>query len=130
VRVHLLGIEPAWASQSKALLQEADTTSVSDKALVSAFLFQRPTVSATATLGSIAGPPSMPSIVVAATTGGASKIAAVATAFVATLDVQQIKGCHTYWATDRGVPPEFDGRLLAKCRDEISAKRGMPSPAL
>jgi uncharacterized LabA/DUF88 family protein len=118
VRVHLLGIEPARASQSKALLQEADTTSVWDKAFVSTFLSLRPNVSSTATLGSIVGPPSAPSIVVP-TTSGASKIAAIATALAVTLDEDQIKGVHTYWASDRGVPPEFDGKLLAKCRDEI-----------
>jgi uncharacterized LabA/DUF88 family protein len=118
VRVHLLGIEPARASQSKALLQEADTTSVWDKALVSTFLSVRPTVTSTATLGTSAGPASTAGIVVE-TTGGVSKVTEIATALVATLNEEQIKGVHTFWATERGVPPEFDGKLLGKCRDEL-----------
>jgi hypothetical protein len=53
------------------------------------------------------------------TTGGVSKVTEIATALVATLNEEQIKGVHTFWATERGVPPEFDGKLLGKCRDEL-----------
>lgn len=118
VRVHLLGIEPARASQSKALLQEADTTSVWDKALVSTFLSVRPIVTSTATLGTSAGPASTVGIVVE-TTGGVSKITEIATALVASLSDEEVKGVYAFWETERGVPREFDGKLLGKCRDEL-----------
>ncbi|MCG2628850.1 NYN domain-containing protein [Bradyrhizobium sp. WYCCWR 13023] len=114
VRIHLLGIEPARASQSKALLQEADTTGVWDKALVSTFLSERPAVTTTATLGPASAPIEIPT-----TSGDSSTIIAVATAMVDTLEGHQLKGIHVYWETERGVPPEFDGKLLARCRDEL-----------
>lgn len=116
VRIHLLGIEPARASQSKALLQEADTTSVWDKALVSSFLFERPAVTTTATLGTASGGTS---IKIPTTMGNSSKIVAVAAAMVRVLEDHEIKGVYVYWETERGVPPEFDGKLLAKCRDDL-----------
>lgn len=78
----------------------------------------RATATSTATLGTSAGPASVAGIVVQ-TTGGISKITDRATALVATLSDEQIKGVHTFWATERGVPPEFDGKLLGKCRDEL-----------
>lgn len=118
VRVHLLGIEPARASQSKALLQEADTTYVWDKAFVATFLSVRPNVTSTATLGTSTGPAST-AVIVVETTGGPSKIAGVAIALVATLNDDEIKGVHAFWVNERGVPPEFDGKLLGKCRNEL-----------
>jgi hypothetical protein len=38
---------------------------------------------------------------------------------VASIDKAGIAGVHTFWQTSRGVPPEFDGRLLALCRTEL-----------
>jgi hypothetical protein len=42
VRVHLLGIHPAWANQSRSLQQEADTTIEWDAAIVRRFLNYTP----------------------------------------------------------------------------------------
>jgi hypothetical protein len=43
----------------------------------------------------------------------------VAKDFSANLVEGDIKSLMAYWTTQKGVPPEFDGRLLAKSRTEI-----------
>jgi len=123
VRVHLLGIEPSRGSQSKALLQEADTTSEWNKATVADFL----------SLRSVPAQSTTPSIVVKPGTGTrapvpakappppaeAARLRAVARGFADSLTDGDLKSLLSYWMTQRGVPPEFDGRLLAKSRAEI-----------
>jgi NYN domain len=54
VRVHLLGIEPSRGSQSKALLQEADTTGEWTKATVARFLSIRSSPSKPEAVGPVA----------------------------------------------------------------------------
>jgi uncharacterized LabA/DUF88 family protein len=122
VRVHLVGITPSRGSQSKALLQEVDTTTEWDKATVEKFLSVRslpaptvPAVSATgATLAStipsgLAGPPV-----------GNAKIKNVAETLAKALNEADVKGLAAYWTTQRGLPPEFDGKLLALSREAIN----------
>jgi hypothetical protein len=122
VRVHLVGISPSRGSQSKSLLQEADTTTEWDKATVAKFLTVR-SVSAVATPTTIAGfvkavPP------VSAEPGPApaesARLEKVVNELVGSLNGADVKSLMAYWATQRGVPPEFDGKLLSKGRSELN----------
>jgi uncharacterized LabA/DUF88 family protein len=122
VRVHLLGIAPARGSQSKALLQEADTTAVWEKDTISSFLSIRPSVTSGGTLGSPRLSNSKQEttpFVVVETSATDSPMVKVAMELVAAIDEDGIKGVHAFWKSDRGVPPEFDGKLLGKCRTEL-----------
>jgi hypothetical protein len=49
----------------------------------------------------------------------AAQLEKVAQAFADSLAEGDTKSLIAYWGTQRGVPPEFDKRLLAKSRDEI-----------
>lgn len=117
VRVHLLGIAPARGSQSKALMQEADTTSVWEKPTIAKFLTVRPSVKSTGTLGPATSVKE--ASVVVETSSDESPIVQVVAAIVAEIDADGIRGVHAFWATERGVPPEFDGKLLGKCREQL-----------
>ena len=57
VRVHLVGIHPSRANQSRSLLQEADTATEWDETAIRGFLTYSPPVTATATAdaGAITG---------------------------------------------------------------------------
>jgi hypothetical protein len=123
-RIHLLGIAPSRGSQSKALLQEADTTSEWDGATVAKFLSLRSVPAAGAVTATIVTPPPRGTVTPTAPQSiaepaDAAKFRAVANAFTATLTEGDVKSLIAYWSTQRGVPPEFDRRLLAKSRDEI-----------
>jgi uncharacterized LabA/DUF88 family protein len=108
VRVHLLGIEAAKDSQSPLLLQEADTTSRWTKADVDKFL----TI--------VARPPAFASGARPATRKrDAGNLEKIAVDLAATLDDEQIKKFVAYRKLNKGVPSEFDGKLLAKARDAI-----------
>jgi uncharacterized LabA/DUF88 family protein len=116
VRVHLLGIAPSRGSQAKALLQEADTTSEWDKATVAKFLSIRSVPSTAAT----AAPAVVPAPVAAPTSPATeTQLDSVVQTFAGALTDGDIKSLLTFWSTHKGVPPEFDGRLLARCRTEI-----------
>jgi hypothetical protein len=124
VRVHLLGIAPSRGSQSKALLQEADTTSEWDAATVSKFLSVRSVPAPSlATPTAVTKPPAGAH---PPTSGGtpsvpaeAARLQAVVKDFADNLAEGDLKSLLSYWATQRGVPPAFDGRLLAKSRAAI-----------
>jgi hypothetical protein len=125
VRIHLLGIEPSRGSQSKALLQEADTTSEWTKATVAKFLSIR---------SSPAKPDSVSPVAVAlplkelhapsnsdvpADRSVAQQIASTTDDFVKKLSDGDEKSLLVYWKTHGRIAPEFDGRLLTRCRSEI-----------
>jgi uncharacterized LabA/DUF88 family protein len=125
VRVHLLGIIPSRGSQSKALLQEADTTSEWDAATVAKFLSVRsvPAPSPAAVSAIVKAPPpgiyspAMPTA--PAAPPDAARLQTVAQDFANNLADGDVKSLISHWTTQRGVPPEFDGRLLARSRAEI-----------
>lgn len=124
VRVHLLGIAPARGSQSKALLQEADTTSEWDAATVSKFLSIRsvpaPSVATPTIVAKLLAGKQSPALAPAPTEPTeATRLQVVAKDFADSLVDGDLKSLNSYWMTQRGVPPEFDGRLLAKSRAAI-----------
>jgi uncharacterized LabA/DUF88 family protein len=96
VRVHLLGIEPSRANQSRSLKQEADTTTEWDKAAIGAFLSYTPPVTAAA-----AG--------AAATNTG---LDALIEPIVSALDPTELSALQTGFATSTQVPPDYDRALL------------------
>jgi hypothetical protein len=132
VRIHLLGIAPSRGSQSKALLQEADTTSEWDAATVGNFLSVRSVPAATpAAVGAVVTSPpvgtSTPATPAAPTPPAeAARLQVAAQEFANDLAEGDIKSLIAYWATQRGIPPEFDRKLLAKSRSVIGRDLDMP----
>jgi uncharacterized LabA/DUF88 family protein len=114
VRVHVLGIAPCRASQSKSLMQEADTTTEWSKEIVESFLSIRPSVPATATMGAVLTP-----ITIIAGAAPDPSIEKIAKELVATLTPDRIQGVYDFWRNKRGVPPEHDGVLLGLCRTKL-----------
>ena len=113
VRIHLLGIKPSRGSQSPQLMQEADTTTEWDATVVGRFLAHQASAPAE----------SMP--MTAGATQAASAVAydfeTIVTALVATLNDAEIQRLLAFWETATGLPPELDGKLLARCRAETGA---------
>jgi hypothetical protein len=125
VRIHLLGIEPSRGSQSKALLQEADTTSEWTKATVAKFLSIRSSPSKPEAAGpgaAVIPPAASPALTnpdVPADPSIAQQISSAADDFVHKLSDADVKSLLAYWKTHGRIPPEFDGRLLTRCRSEL-----------
>jgi uncharacterized LabA/DUF88 family protein len=122
VRIHLVGIVPSRGSQSKALLQEADTTTEWSTATVAKFLSIR-SVPAIATPTVIIPPSgtqvSGPIPPTAQPASANAQLEKNAQDFAVVIDDADVKSLVEYWGTQKGVPPEFDGKLLAKSRAEI-----------
>ncbi|TAH69215.1 MAG: NYN domain-containing protein [Rhodopseudomonas palustris] len=124
VRVHVLGIEPSRGSQSKPLLQEADTTSEWKRETVAKFLAIRSVAAASpstvaAAISTLDTKPAAPDAPGQPEPEHVSRLKTVAEGFAASLTVGDTMGLIGYWASQKGVPPEFDGRLLAKGRAEV-----------
>lgn len=112
VRVHLLGIVPSRGSQALTLLQEADTTQEWDAATVGKFLAHKPAAVVAivrptqgSALGSMAG-----------ATPAETIIEGVAQTLMSKLDSSDLAALNSYRLTQRGVPPEYDGKLLGQAR--------------
>lgn len=126
VRVHLLGIIPCRGSQSPQLMQEADTTTEWDAATVAKFLAVSPislglggqSPSAVSPAAANATPPTPTSPAQSTAAPVVSFDTVIGGAF-AMLDAAAISGIKAFWLTSRALPPEVDGKLLAKCRAEI-----------
>lgn len=131
VRIHLLGIHPSRGSQSKHLIQEADTTAEWDKATVAKFLSVLAPVPAPTVVVAALGSPASGGSPTTAATMPASAAAALAPAAIGplvdtvaetmahSLDTPTIMSLKAYWASKANVPPEFDGKLLARSRAAI-----------
>lgn len=113
VRVHLLGIEPSRGSQSQQLLQEADTTSEWNSSSISAFLSIREDktakVEAAVEVSRTALEPKDP----------LETINVSVSVFVAELTPSDLQGIAAYWETARGVPKDFDRKVLPICGSAI-----------
>ncbi|TIN30951.1 MAG: NYN domain-containing protein [Mesorhizobium sp.] len=114
VRVHLLGIKPSRGSQSHQLLQEADTTYEWNAEIIATFLSMR-VAKAEKPMAEHAEAILVP----AAKPEGEQKngketsvLDAAVSDFVQTLEDSDLDGIVAYWETDRGVPFDFDRKLL------------------
>ena len=105
VRVHLLGIEASKSSQSPLLMQEADTTSMWMKVDIERFLYAKPQPSSTLTPASTLAKP--------------ADLDQVAIDLARMLDQEQILSFYEYRKGNNNIPSEFDGKLLAKARDQV-----------
>ncbi len=125
VRIHLVGIAPSRGSQSKSLLQEVDTTTEWSTATVAKFLSVRsiPAVASPTTVATFTLPARSPAVSAAASqpapTAALALAEKVASCFADTISDADVKSLIAYWATQRGVPPEFDGKLLARSRSDL-----------
>jgi len=121
VRVHLIGIIPSRGSQSPHLLQESDTTTEWDKPTVSKFLSVKPSVMTAPPIHTIG--PSLPapqsSGMLAIDNATAASLDAVALSMTNAMGSSEVTAIKTYWKTQRGVPQEIDGKLLARGRAQI-----------
>lgn len=120
VRVHLLGIKPSRGSQSHQLLQEADTTSEWDETTVRKFLSIRQLVVLDGP-GNVA-PKSKPiasSVSISVPNDGGSLLENAIKEFVQSLEDTDIDGIAAYWGNNRGVPSDFDRKLLPCGREAL-----------
>ena len=109
VRIHLLGIHPSRGSQSPQLLLEADTTQEWDQVEIRRFLSER--------THSPAPPVNFSSTEEAES--DEDQLVAVARRFSDELHQSELESLSTYWKGARGLPPEFDKRLLPAARDAL-----------
>lgn len=126
VRVHLIGITPSRGSQSRQLRQEADTTTEWDRITVAKFLALRVPAPASPTTPTQSTAPltatvtaSAASVAAAVTAPIAAQLASIANTLASALTTSDLAGCAAYWKTQRGVPGDFDGKLIARGRAEI-----------
>lgn len=123
VRVHLIGIIPSRGSQSLQLLRESDTTTEWDVPTVAKFLSVKPSV-VTAVSSGIAAIPPVPVIhqtplISAVDPSAAAHLDVVVSQMTSALDSSEATALKSYWVTARGVPREYDGKLLARSRAQL-----------
>ncbi len=120
VRVHLLGIEPSRGSQSSQLIQEADTTSEWTRETVRSFLFLPVEIDQLeARILSSQILEHDPSASDTLHLNIEETIHNAVGEFVSKLEKTDFIAIEIYWKTDRGIPVEYDRRLLPICRDAI-----------
>ncbi len=120
VRVHLIGITPSRGSQSKLLLQESDTTTEWDAATVAKFLSITPPMAAAvqpATQPTSAQQGSNAKVTALALTpvGLSPQLESIVDALIVTLDSAALVNLKAHWQNKSDVPPEYDGKLIARC---------------
>lgn len=112
VRVHLLGITPSRGSQSKQLLQEADTTAEWDRATIESFL-------RVIDVPSVLGPEQIPHAAPARVPADAmdtaivTEVAECARKYVGLLSAEQRAELVLHCATNDSIPGAFDRSLLS-----------------
>ncbi len=113
VRVHLLGIKPSRGSQSPQLLQEADTTSEWSAETVGKFLSIRAAKNEKPTeVTAKKDVPDPGSVATDIDNKTEILLLSAVTEFVQSLEETDLDGIAAYWETDRGVPFDFDRKLL------------------
>lgn len=63
--------------------------------------------------------PASPSAASPENVATASELEVVVTSLVDSLDQTVIRDIRNFWKTQSGIPPEFDGKLLAQSREKI-----------
>lgn len=124
VRVHLLGLHPARSSQSRLLMQEADTTTEWMPDLICRFLAVRPDQAegsvATVEAKSVSrANAAQPIRTIAAPDEAGDAIEQAAQKAASELTVPELHGLIAFRKTQRGVPQDIDKRLLRLCRKEL-----------
>lgn len=117
VRVHLLGIEPSRGSQSKQLLHEADTTTEWDKATVAKFLVVK-SIEPGATSAEKLDTNEKESIPTQASDLEGAIFSVIDT-LLKELSSEELQKLKLHFDDRPNVPPEYDGKLLARCRAAI-----------
>ena len=120
VRVHLVGIGSSRGSQSRQLLQEADTTTEWQKETVEKFLAIREPKTHPAQTAGINVSNEIEPAMAPVGHSGLEQIKLVVEEIVEGLSAADIAGVFAYWKNERGVPKEFDGRILGRCRGELN----------
>ncbi len=115
VRIHLLGIVPSRGSQSHQLIQEADTSTEWSAETIASFLSLR-----TISPNSLEAPPRPPTVAAPVSpsedTRSLETIERSVQTFVDALSGTDIRGILAYWETERGIPADFDRKLLPSSR--------------
>jgi uncharacterized LabA/DUF88 family protein len=124
VRVHLLGLHPSRGSQSRLLMQEADTTTEWMPETISGFLSILSKLSGGTDLASEKEQAPAHRAVRQISKGQAvpadapgSIFAEPARSLASELTELELQGITAFWQTDRGVPPDLDKRLLRSARE-------------
>jgi uncharacterized LabA/DUF88 family protein len=138
VRVHLVGIAPSRGSQSKLLMQEADSTTEWDRSVICQFLSMRPqrtqvavaAPSSPAVRASVAKPNGTPAAAQRDSTPAAGKativgdssqiLALVVDQLFAELQPADLAGAAASMRDNNSIPREYDGKLLARSRDTLA----------
>jgi hypothetical protein len=118
VRVHLLGIKPCAGTQSAQLRQEADTCSQWDLPIIGNIISLRPASARGATKALI----KTTARAVPKTSGASdtTTLNSVVEQVLGELAPAEISGVATYIQDNsNSVPPELDGKLLARCRTAL-----------
>ena len=141
IRVHLVGIDPARSSQSLNLIQEADTTREWFKADVGSFLSIRNATVPKSNLSALDSHLTTPeksekasAVSEKITAPGVNDVLETsAQQFAASLTKVEIDQLKHYWLSEqRGIPPEYDRKLIGACgrdagrrlsREELSLVR-------
>ncbi len=124
VRVHLLGLHPSRGSQSRLLMQEADTTTEWMPDLIGGFLAVRPEqaevpVAARVTKSTSDGNAARPVRPNATLDESTRTIEQAALQGSSELTVPELQGLSAFWQTERGVPQDTDKRLLRLVRTRL-----------
>jgi len=115
VRVHLLGIVPSRGSQSHQLLQEADTTREWTAGAIAAFMAIREPVPERSAHALAPSAATMQATIVTGVQLGDGPLVVTVDSFVSEMTEAEIQGIQAYWQSERGVPQEFDRKLLPIC---------------
>lgn len=117
VRVHLVGIAPCRGSQSVQLMQESDTTTEWDRAVVSSFLSVRPSPNAVTAQSVVSTPPAINVNVIPP-----EELMAVVQEVIDAIAEPGKIAVGQYLLGNRGIPPEYDRQILEAGR----TKHGRP----
>jgi uncharacterized LabA/DUF88 family protein len=122
VRVHLLGIHPARGSQSPTLRQEADTTFEWDRETVKKFLSVRKVDVPLKEEAEASTAPVEALVVSDESDSDQLIIVEVVRAFVGKFEESDLAAIEVFWKDNRGVPREFDGKILARAGEKLGRR--------